>query len=305
MSSDTTAVQKAASFNHLTPFGKPAEASQYFRHYEATIAKSLVKWITPERFVSALLNEMQKNPKLYDCTKISVLSSVSQAATLGLEIGATLGQCFLIPRYNSKIKATECTIQIGYKGLISLAMRSPVVQSIDAQNVHENDYFDLDLGSQTIKHKVDFRQPRGKHIATYAQVFFTNGGKIIEVMSFDELMAHKENFAQTTWKDGKPNDSPWNHPTNYLEMCKKTLVRKVCKKVPMSPELQSAVTFDESGEMGQAQSLRQPVQIEDEKFSSDFPEPDFTDDAPPVETDEFGEVIPPPTVPAGKKGGTK
>lgn len=58
------------------------------------------------------LSALNTTPKLKDCTQLSFLAALMNAAQLGLEPNTPLGQAYLIP-YNSQF-------QIGYKGLIEL-----------------------------------------------------------------------------------------------------------------------------------------------------------------------------------------
>src|SRR5699024_11603990 len=66
---------------------------------------------------------------------ICFLAALMNAAQLGLEPNTPLGQAYLIP-YNNK-GVLECQFQIGYKGLIELGYRNPLMQTIQAQAVYE------------------------------------------------------------------------------------------------------------------------------------------------------------------------
>ena len=80
--------------------------------------EGLPKHLSPDRMTSLVLGCLRKNPKLLECTQVSLFSSIAQASTLGLEMDGTLGQAYLVP-YGS-----ECTLVVGYKGLLSLMRRS-------------------------------------------------------------------------------------------------------------------------------------------------------------------------------------
>lgn len=70
--------------------------------------------MTPERFMRMALSAINNTPKLAECTQISFLAALMNAAQLGLEPNTPLGQAYLIP-YNNK-GTMECQFQIGYKG---------------------------------------------------------------------------------------------------------------------------------------------------------------------------------------------
>ena len=85
------------------------------------IKKALPTVLTPERFTRIALSALNNTPTLQQCTPISFLAALMNAAQLGLEPNTPLGQAYLIP-YKNKGKL-ECQFQIGYKGMIDLAYR--------------------------------------------------------------------------------------------------------------------------------------------------------------------------------------
>ena len=97
---------------------------------EPQIKKALPEVITPERFTRMALSALNTTPKLNECTPMSFLAALMNAAQLGLEPNTPLGQAFLIP-YNNKGEM-ECQFQLGYKGLIDLSYRNPNMQIITA-----------------------------------------------------------------------------------------------------------------------------------------------------------------------------
>ena len=98
---------------------------------EPEIKRALPSVITPERFTRMALSAINNTPKLAECTQMSFLAALMNAAQLGLEPNTPLGQAYLIPYQN---KGTlECQFQLGYKGLINLAYRNEQLQTIQAQ----------------------------------------------------------------------------------------------------------------------------------------------------------------------------
>ena len=85
---------------------------------EPEIKKALPEVITPERFTRMALSALNTTPKLQECTQISFLAALMNAAQLGLEPNTPLGQAYLIPFKNKNVM--ECQFQIGYKCLIEL-----------------------------------------------------------------------------------------------------------------------------------------------------------------------------------------
>lgn len=64
------------------------------------IEKALPKVITPERFTRMALSALNTTPKLQECSQMSFLGALMNAAQLGLEPNTPLGQAYLIPYKN-------------------------------------------------------------------------------------------------------------------------------------------------------------------------------------------------------------
>lgn len=217
---------------------QPQTIKDYINAMSGEIAKALPQVMTPERFTRIALSAVSNTPKLGSCTPQSFLGAMMNAAQLGLEPNTPLGQAYLIPFENRKKGVTECQFQIGYKGLIDLAYRSGEVKMIDAQTVYENDEFEYELGMDPVlKHK-PARTNRGNPIYFYATFKLTNGGQGFQVMSIEDVQEHAKKYSKTY------NNGPWQ--TNFEEMAKKTVLKKLLKYAPLKTEFVKQVTQDET-----------------------------------------------------------
>lgn len=217
---------------------QPQTIKDYINAMSGEIAKALPQVMTPERFTRIALSAVSNTPKLGSCTPQSFLGAMMNAAQLGLEPNTPLGQAYLIPFENRKKGITECQFQIGYKGLIDLAYRSGEVKMIDAQTVYENDEFEYELGiDPVLKHK-PARTNRGNPIYFYATFKLTNGGQGFQVMSIEDVQEHAKKYSKTY------NNGPWQ--TNFEEMAKKTVLKKLLKYAPLKTEFVKQVTSDET-----------------------------------------------------------
>ena len=205
---------------------------------EPEIARALPSVITPERFTRMALNALNNTPKLAECTQMSFLGALMNAAQLGLEPNTPLGQAYLIPCKNKGV--LECQFQIGYKGLLDLVYRNDMVQTVQAQVVYENDEFHYCLGLNGELNHVPTLKERGKPIAFYALFKLDNGGYGFEVMSKQDM----DTFAQKYSKGISSSYSPWN--TNYEDMAKKTVIKRVLKYAPQKTDFQRALSNDET-----------------------------------------------------------
>ena len=217
---------------------QPQTIKDYINAMSGEIAKALPQVMTPERFTRIALSAVSNTPQLGNCTPQSFLGAMMNAGQLGLEPNTPLGQAYLIPFENRKKGITECQFQIGYKGLIDLAYRSGEVKMIDAQTVYENDEFEYELGMDPVlKHK-PARTNRGNPIYFYATFKLTNGGQGFQVMSIEDVQEHAKKYSKTY------NNGPWQ--TNFEEMAKKTVLKKLLKYAPLKTEFVKQVTSDET-----------------------------------------------------------
>lgn len=210
----------------------------YIKAMEGEIAKALPSVITPERFTRMVLSAISVNPKLASCTPQSFLGAMMNAAQLGLEPNTPLGQAYILPYLN---KGTmEAQFQIGYKGLLDLAYRSGEVDVIQAQVVYANDTFECEYGlNPRLVHK-PAEKDRGEAVKVYAVFRTKSGGYGFEVMSMDDVRSHAEKYS----KAYSSSFSPWK--TNFEEMAKKTVLKRVLKYAPLKSDFVRGITQDET-----------------------------------------------------------
>ena len=210
---------------------------QYVKVMEKEIAKALPSVITPERFTRIVLSALSVNPKLGSCTPASFLGAMMTSAQLGLEVNTPLGQAYVLP-YNNK-GTLEAQFQIGYKGLIDLAYRSGEVEVIQAHVVYENDDFNCEYGlDPKLTHKPADRD-RGEPIKVYAVFKTKSGGYGFEVMSMEDVREHAAKYSKAYGS----SFSPWK--TNFEEMAKKTVLKRVLKYAPLKSDFVRGVAQDE------------------------------------------------------------
>lgn len=243
---------------------EPKTIKDYISIYTPEISKALPKVMTPERFARIATSAVSNNPKLAQCTPVSFISALMNAAQLGLEPNTPLGQAYLIPY------GKECQFQLGYKGLIDLAYRSGEVKSIQAQVVYENDEFEFEFGlDPKLKHK-PAKVNRGNAIYYYAVFKLTNGGEGFEIMSREDVLNHAKKYSKTF------SNGPWQ--TSFDEMAKKTVLKKALKYAPMKTDFVKQMNTDES--------IKSHIDENMVDVPNDFVEADYT-----VVDDTTGEVV--------------
>lgn len=199
--------------------------------------------ITEEQMARVFLTALTITPKLLDCDPMSLLKAVMEAAQLGLLTDGVLGHGYILP-YGNTAKFIP-----GYRGLIDLARRSGHVNSIQARAVFEDDEFDYGYGLEPyLVHKPAPRNEgltdeelRDKVIAFYATATLATGEVVFEVMYRDDIEAIRR-------RSPAGKSGPW--VTDWVEMGKKTVIRRLMKSLPLSAEAQRAVVSDEYAEAG-------------------------------------------------------
>ena len=247
-------IQQATQKSAVVTTGKPA-LQQYIKQMEKEIKKALPSVITPERFTRIVLSALSTNPKLAETTPQSFLGAMMTAAQLGVEPNTPLGQAYLIPYRNKGVM--ECQFQLGYKGLIDLAYRSGEISIIQAQVVYSGDSFTYSFGLEpTLKH-IPAAGDRGEPIYVYAVFKKKEGGYGFEVMSIEEIRSFAQKYSKAY------DNGPWQ--TNFEEMAKKTVLKRVLKYAPLKTEFLRGLAQDETikQEISDDMYLVQPTVVED------------------------------------------
>lgn len=213
---------------------------------EKEIARALPQHMTASQFSRVVLTAIKSNPSLLaimEKNPVSMLSSIMLAAQLGLDLTPSLGQAYLIP-YGDK-----CQFQIGYRGLLNLVMRSGEIQSIEANIVYDHDEFEFVISPTTPKfeHRPFLRGPRGKAYLVYCIARFKDGTNSIPdwmtICEIDEIRKRSKSS----------NSGPW--VTDYEEMAKKTVIKRACKRLPISVEIMKQIEVDDTEKNKLAQDM--------------------------------------------------
>lgn len=217
------------------------------------ISSCLPKHMTPERMCRIAVQTISKSPQLQRCTPQSLVAAIVEASSLGLEIDVR-GQAYLVP-YGENV-----TLIPGYKGLMDLAYRSGRVANIYSETVCENDTFTFEMGLHPkLEHKPNL-DDRGELRAVYAVARLKDADPVFVVLGKSEIEKIKK--ASKASRNG-----PWKDWED--EMWKKTAIRRLCKYLPLSPEMQRAIAIDEAADAGQSQGLAESIiDLPPESFTS-------------------------------------
>ncbi|MCR5359646.1 MAG: recombinase RecT [Thermoguttaceae bacterium] len=215
----------------------------------AKIAERCAKLIDPAkltRICVQLVND-DKSGKLRQCTQDSFLAALLDCLSCGLL--PTHGRGQLIP-YGSEVK-----FQIGYQGILELAARAGITAK--PYLIFEEDDFDWTAGTdETITHKPNFRAKRTPEtlMGAYVVATYPDGSKRFEVMTKDEIDSIRDRSPS-----GKGANGPWK--TDYLEMAKKTVIRRASKYWPIKYDFDAAIEGDPEADIADAEFASAPSDL--------------------------------------------
>ena len=176
-------------------------------------------------FLSSILTIVNNNSRLRECSAATILSAASTAAALKLPITPSLGFAHIVP-YRTK-NGYQATFQIGWKGLVQLAMRSNQYRRLHSSKVCEGQIKDVDFitGDPIRGEKISDK------VVGYAAYFeLINGFNKTLYMSIEDLKEHAKKYSQSYAYDVKngTRTSVWS--TNFDAMAKKTVLKLLLSK---------------------------------------------------------------------------
>lgn len=242
------------------------------------IAAVAGQYFTPERFLRLAVNVVKKTPLLLQCDPQSVLGAFMSSAALGLEPNTVQQQAFLIP-YKKRVRvlddksgkwewmdAYDCQFQVGYRGFITLAHRSPHIKSIQAESIRERDVFEHMIGTNAFLKFQKTLKDRGELIGAFSYVRLESGTETAVVLPLDEILkirSKSETFnslsakveqadsdKERTKAEQKLADTPWVFW--FDEMSAKSAIKRHAKQLPLNPgdALSAATVIDNQADAG-------------------------------------------------------
>jgi recombination protein RecT len=225
----------------ITPKARMDSLRSMLEAARSSMALVVPRHVTPERLIKLALVAASRTPLLLQCDPKSIVQGVMTAAQLGLDCGGVLGSAYLVPFKNAKNGGRyEAQLIVGYRGLVDLARRSGEIDTIEAHVVHANDAFEIAFGlDPVLRHVPCLKDEPGEMVLVYAIARLKDGGRQVEVMT----RAQVDRIRQ---RSRAGQSGPW--VSDYDEMARKTVVRRLCKYLPLSPELADALAVDEKVE---------------------------------------------------------
>jgi|GEM_PF-845553 len=264
--------QNGAVANKTAP--KPS-LEQLFSARHAELAEVAADGMSVQRLYRTMMLCVQKTPAIASCTAESLYRCMMDAAEVGLEPGGALGLAYLVPYNDTRSGEKRCEYQIGYRGYIELARRSGVVSHVHPVAVYKSDVFEYEMGlTPILRHKpgLGARLPSDlTHV--YAIAHFKDGPAQFDVMTRGEVDAIKA-------RSKTASAGPW--VTDYAEMAKKTVLRRICKVLPRSIAVKENIMVAADGRIHRTEPIRMsgsgsmmlpeaPMDLSDDEFEPAAP----------------------------------
>jgi len=186
--------------------------------------------IPVEKFLRAAQTAIATTPSLLSLDRTSLFGAIMKSAQCGLYPDGS--ESVIIP---FKGKATFIPM-VG--GLLKLVRNSGELATITSQIVYSNDEFTyfVDADGEHIVHKPEMFKDRGEPIGVYALAKTKDGDFYIEILTRNEIEKIKQSSPSG-------NNGPWGGPF-YTEMWRKSAIKRLCKRLPKSTDLEQAIEHD-------------------------------------------------------------
>lgn len=216
------------------PAPTPSKALRPLDDLKASLSKltfkdALPAHVTEEKFKRVLLTAVSQNADLAECDRTSVFAACMKAAQDGLLPDGREAALVIF-----KGKAQYMPM---FAGILKKIRNSGELASITAQVVHKADKFEfyVDEKGEHLNHRPDMLADRGPLVGVYAVATTKDGAAYIEVMTKAQVDAVR--------KVSRSGDSgPW--ASWYDEMARKTVIRRLSKRLPMSTDLEQVLEHD-------------------------------------------------------------
>ncbi|NEH72319.1 recombinase RecT [Rhizobium leguminosarum] len=206
-----------------------------------TFADALPARITPEQFKATLIRAAMSDPGLLVADRVSFFESALAAAIDGLMPDKKEGAMVV---YNTKIKENGKEVWIKkvqwlpmIRGIFTKVYNTGLVKSATVGIVYGGDQFRTwtDDEGEHLQYEAADQQDRKIVRRYFAQVVMKDGGCFVEEMwpqDIEKVKGSSKTSDKGPWVD-------W-----YEEMAKKTVFKRLAKRLPISRELETVLSRD-------------------------------------------------------------
>lgn len=212
------------------------ELKQSITSLKPQFKAALPQHITVEKFTRVLLTAVSTNNQLQQANRTSLFSACMKSAQDGL---LPDGREAAIVTFKSKDGTVNAQYMPMISGILKKVRNSGELSSITSQIVYEKDSFKywVDADGEHLNHEPNLFGERGKEIGVYALAKTKDGGVYVEVLTTEQVDAVR--------KASRTKDSgPWAGDFKS-EMWRKTALKRLAKRLPMSTDLEHTMHVDD------------------------------------------------------------
>jgi recombination protein RecT len=179
-------------------------------------------------FIASVIDLYGGDSYLQKCNPNLVIMEALKAAVLKLPINKSLGFAYIVPYKKGEDFIPQ--FQLGYKGMIQLALRTNQYRIIHADRVYEGEY--VSSNKLTGEYDLNGKAKSETVIGYFAHFEMLNGFSKTLYMPKERVISHAQKYS----KSYKQPNGPWT--TEFDGMAIKTVVRGLLGHWGMlSPEL--------------------------------------------------------------------
>lgn len=211
----------------LTPIDQVRGSMQAM---ESQFRAALPPQIPVERFTRVVMTALQGNPDLVRAERSTLFEACVKAATDGLLPDGKEGA---LVTYNNRVVWMPMV-----QGILKKVRNSGELSSLGSQVFFKNDKFRfwIDAGGDHLEHEPLLLGDRGDAMGVYAVARTKDGASYIEVMTKQQVYDVRN--------VSRARGGPWSGPFEH-EMWRKTAIRRLAKRLPMSTDLEQVITRED------------------------------------------------------------
>lgn len=210
-------------------------------------------------FVSNLITIYESDAKLQECDPAKLMMCAMNATSLNLPLNKNLGFAYIIPYKGIP------SFQIGYKGLIQLAIRTGMYEYLNACEIREGE---IERNKVTGAIKFIGDKPKNKIVGYLAYLKLNTGFSASLYMDEDKIEKHALKFS-TMYKYDKQNKSKlskWSDTEVRPKMALKTVLKGLLGTYGvMTTDMVNAFEKDNDNEYSNNRNIQEAEVINQEE----------------------------------------
>ena len=197
-------------------------------------------------FIASISSAVAVNPALQECDASTILSGALVGESLGLSPSPSLGHYFLVPYNDNKNNRKVAQFQLGYIGMLNLAMKTGMYKRIVVSEIKEGElkkFNKLTEEYEFVLVEDDDEREKLPTIGYFAYFEMLNGFSKTMYWTRAKMEKHASRYSQAY--RNKYGSSFWIQ--DFDLMGRKTMLRQLISKYGvMSAELQEAYRVDQA-----------------------------------------------------------